>query len=186
MTHQGPGTQGLGRSFQPNLHPDSLAWDKLSRQYGCDSPLAKIDRPSRQGIWNSRAQHGYIQRDLRRVSGNAPPRRFVPAQRLCSHCHKLMYSPPGALSGTRFQRCNSVISLPLATSTVLAMPINNPCSTTPGMSLSCRAKPSASGICPKWQSRIWLFSSVTNGFPPGSSRNVTLAPRPVILLLTSA
>jgi len=38
-----------------------------------------------------------------------------------------------------------MISVPLATSTTLAIPMNSPCSTTPGMSLSLLARPSAPG-----------------------------------------
>jgi hypothetical protein len=51
-------------------------------------------------------------------------------------------------------RFNSVTSCPLATNTMLAMPINRPCSTTPGISLSLRASAVTSGIRPNLLSRI--------------------------------
>jgi hypothetical protein len=51
-------------------------------------------------------------------------------------------------------RRNSVTSWPLATKTMLAMPMNRPCSTTPVTSLSLRESAGASGICPKLQSRM--------------------------------
>src|SRR3979411_171413 len=147
MPHECPGAHEPGSSLQPNLHPDSLAWDKLPCHYRSDSPLAKVDRPSGQRIRNSRPQHGHIQRNLRLIPRNAPPRRFVPAQRLCPHRHKLISSPYIRIDFEEptFQRRNSTISLPSATSTVLAIPINSPCSTTPGMSLSRRARASGSG-----------------------------------------
>ena len=55
---------------------------------------------------------------------------------------------------TRTYLFNSKISLPRANNATLAIPINNPCSTTPGISLSLRANPAGSGICPKRQSRM--------------------------------
>ncbi len=57
-------------------------------------------------------------------------------------------------SSGRHYRRNSTTSVPLATRITAAMPMNSPCSTTPGISLSLFAKPSAPRIFSKWQSRM--------------------------------
>lgn len=51
-------------------------------------------------------------------------------------------------------RSSSVTWLPLAINTTLAIPMNKPCSTIPGISLSLRASEGGSEIWPKLQSRI--------------------------------
>ncbi len=53
-----------------------------------------------------------------------------------------------------FRISSTAVSLP--TSAKLANPINRPCSTTPGMSLSMRASAGGSSIFPKLQSRIGI------------------------------
>jgi hypothetical protein len=53
----------------------------------------------------------------------------------------------------RLRRSSATFS-PFAHNTTVARSMNNPCSTTPGMSLNLRARPGGSGIRPKLQSRI--------------------------------
>ena len=80
---------------------------------------------------------------------------------LCGRVRFLMWvrvsgpdRPSESSAGAPRYLLNSTISLPRANNTTLAIPINNPCSTTPGISLNSRARPSASGICPNRQSRM--------------------------------
>jgi hypothetical protein len=71
------------------------------------------------------------------------------------------YSPPRGKDSAEWSsfdeaeayRRNSSTSFPVAISTPLAMLMNRPCSTTPGISLRWRASVSGSAILPKWQSR---------------------------------
>jgi TPR repeat protein len=68
---------------------------------------------------------------------------------LCANCDQC-----------KFFRRTSSTSPSLPTSAKLASPINSPCSTTPGMSRSVRARAGGSEIFPKLQSRMGLPLSV--------------------------
>src|SRR5260370_2168398 len=65
-------------------------------------------------------------------------------------------NPPGNHS-----RRNSVTSCPLAISTTLAMLMNRPCSTTPGISLSLRASADGARVWAKLQTQTWAPASAT-------------------------
>ena len=85
------------------------------------------------------------------------PGRIRLSDGVAGSCAPAWASPPRqpAGRGRYFQlRRNSSTSPALAIRTTAAIPMNKPCSTTPGISLSARPSATGSGIWPKWQSRM--------------------------------
>jgi hypothetical protein len=118
-------TTGTWRSAPSHPHPSQPAAGRQSRE---PFPLPKLEPPA-------------IRKSEAILCFSHPS--FASMQML-----------PGKLPRFRGQRRRASTLPFFAIRATLAMRMNRPCSTIPGMSLSWRARDGGSGICPKEQSRM--------------------------------